>query len=62
MIVTQKIQPLCKYINRATLNCPLSTRSDRPKERTVKYTTYCRPSFNSDKTVKVDSDLKTDIK
>ena len=53
MIVSQKIQPLCKYINRATL----LNSSPSPI-----YTTYCRPNFNSDKTVKVESDLKTDIK
>ena len=53
MIVDQKIQPLCKYINRATLS------GEMPK---AKYTVFCRPSFKTDKTVKVESDLKTDIK
>jgi hypothetical protein len=28
----------------------------------AKYTVFCRPSFKTDKTVKVESDLKTDIK
>ncbi|MBO4621950.1 MAG: rhamnogalacturonan acetylesterase [Paludibacteraceae bacterium] len=53
LIVDGKMQPLCKYINRATLT------GEMPK---AKYTEFCRPSFKSDKTVKVESDLKTDIK
>ena len=53
LIVDGKMQPLCKYINRATLTGAM------PK---AKYTEFCRPSFKSDKTVKVESDLKTDIK
>ena len=52
MIVDQQIKPLCKYIRRAALAEPVSAQ----------YTTFCRPSFKSDKTVKVESDLKTDIK
>lgn len=52
MIVDQQIKPLCKYIRRAALAEPVA----------AKYTTFCRPSFKSDKTVKVESDLKTDIK
>ena len=54
MIVDQKIQPLCKYIDRSALNA-----KDMPK---AKYTEFCRPNFKSDKTVKVESDLKIDIK
>ena len=52
MIVDQQIKPLCKYIRRAALAEPVAAQ----------YTTFCRPSFKSDKTVKVESDLKTDIK
>lgn len=48
-ILAQKIKPLCKYI----------VIPDQPK---AKYTTFCRPSFKTDKTVKVESDLKTDLK
>lgn len=48
MIVDQHIKPLCKYI---ILN-----------PDTIRYTTFCRPDMKSDKTVKVESDLKTDIK
>ncbi len=52
MIVNQKIKPLCKYINRdAVAHHPQAV-----------YTIFCRPSFKSDKTVKVESDLKTDLK
>ena len=53
LIVDEQIKPLCKYIKRSALQGPLPT---------AQYTTFCRPSFNSDKTVKVESDLKTDIK
>ena len=54
MVLDQKIQPLCKYINRTAVEA-----REMPK---AKYTTFCRPDFKSDKTVKVESDMKTDIK
>ena len=54
MILDQKIQPLNKYINKAAVES-----SEMPK---AIYTTFCRPNFKSDKTVKVESDLKSDIK
>ena len=54
MILDQKIQPLCKYINKAAVES-----AEMPK---AKYTQFCRPSFKSDKTVKVESDMKSDIK
>ena len=54
MILDQKIQPLNKYINKAAVES-----AEMPK---AIYTTFCRPNFKSDKTVKVESDLKSDIK
>ena len=54
MIVDQQIKPLCKYINKAALESETLPAA--------KYTTFCRPTFKSDKTVKVESDLKSDIK
>ena len=54
MVLDQKIQPLCEYINRTAVEA-----REMPK---AKYTTFCRPDFKSDKTVKVESDMKTDIK
>lgn len=48
MIVTQKVKPLNKYIQIRENPTPV-------------YTTFCRPEMDSDKTVKVESDLKTDI-
>ena len=54
MILDQKIQPLNKYINKAAVES-----AKMPK---AIYTTFCRPNFKSDKTVKVESDLKSDIK
>ena len=65
-IVNQKIQPLCKYINTTSLHGFADPVEGEPfstlPNLTPKYTTFCRPSFRSDKTVKVESDLKTDIK
>lgn len=42
-IVAQHIMPLCKYI--------------KLDHNTTTYTTFCRPDFHSDKTVKVESDM-----
>ena len=49
LILKQNIKCLAKYIN-ATV------------DPTPTYTVFCRPSMDSDSKVKVESDLKTDIK
>lgn len=46
MIVDQKIKPLCRYIH----------IEDNPQPV---YTTFCRPEFRSDKTVRQESDMKS---
>lgn len=52
LILEGKMKPLCKYIKKdAVEHLPAA-----------KYTVFCRPNFKSDKTVKVESDLKTDLK
>jgi len=45
-VVAQKIKPLCKYIVLPDSVAPV-------------YTTFCRPDFSSDKTVKQESDMKS---
>lgn len=49
MIIKQNIRPLKKYIDMEQF------RAENP---TPRYTTFCRPKFASDKTVRVESDMK----
>ena len=55
LIAEKKMEPLCNYLRPDLLNL------DAGQLKAV-YTVFCRPDFKSDKTVKVESDLKTDIK